>query len=41
VLAPPSSYAAGLSSRWLRSPAEHPLPDALRLLEYIVDACEA
>jgi hypothetical protein len=41
VLAPPSSYAAGLSARWLRSPAEHPLPDALRLLEYIVDACEA
>jgi bifunctional DNA primase/polymerase-like protein len=41
VLAPPSSYASGLSARWLRSPAEHPLPDALRLLEYIVDACEA
>jgi hypothetical protein len=41
VLAPPSSYADGLSARWLRSPAEHPLPDALRLLEYIVDACEA
>ena len=24
-----------------RPPQEHPLPDALRLLEYIVDACEA
>ena len=41
VLAPPSRYAAGLASRWLRPPQEHPLPDALRLLEYIVDACEA
>jgi hypothetical protein len=41
VLAPPSRYTADLSSTWLRPPAEHPLPDALRLLEYIVDACEA
>ena len=41
VLAPPSVYAAGLSARWLRSPREHPLPDALRLLEYLVAACEA
>jgi Bifunctional DNA primase/polymerase, N-terminal len=41
VLAPPSDYAPGLASRWLRPPQEHPLPDALRLLEYIVDACEA
>ena len=41
VLAPPSHYAGGLASRWLRPPQEHPLPDALRLLEYIVDACEA
>ena len=41
VLAPPSRYADGLASRWLRPPREHPLPDALRLLEYIVDACEA
>ncbi len=41
VLAPPSRYADGLASRWLRPPQEHPLPDALRLLEYIVDACEA
>jgi Bifunctional DNA primase/polymerase, N-terminal len=41
VLAPPSVYAAGLSARWLRSPREHPLPDALRLLEHLVDACEA
>ncbi len=41
VLAPPSRYADGLASRWLRPPQEHPLPDALRLLEYIVDACGA
>jgi Bifunctional DNA primase/polymerase, N-terminal len=41
VLAPPSQYAPGAAARWLRSPQEHPLPDALRLLEYIVDACEA
>jgi Bifunctional DNA primase/polymerase, N-terminal len=41
VLAPPSSYAPGLAARWLRPPQEHPLPDAVRLLEYLVDACEA
>jgi hypothetical protein len=41
VLAPPSRYAPGLAARWLRPPQEHPLPDALRPLEYIVDACEA
>ena len=41
VLAPPSRYAAGVTARWLRPPQEHPLPDALRLLEYLVDACEA
>ncbi len=41
VLAPPSRYTADLGSSWLRPPAGHPLPDALRLLEYIVDACEA
>jgi len=41
VLAPPSRYAPGLASHWLRPPQVHPLPDALRLLEYIVDACEA
>jgi hypothetical protein len=41
VLAPPSRYADGLAARWLRSPQEHPLPDAVRPLEYLVDACEA
>jgi hypothetical protein len=28
-------------AHWLRSPAEYPLPDAVRLLEHLVDACEA
>jgi Bifunctional DNA primase/polymerase, N-terminal len=41
VLASPSRDASGAAGRWLRSPHEHPLPDALRLLEYLVDACEA
>ncbi len=41
VPAPPSRDASGAAARWLRSPQEHPLPDALRLLEYLVDACEA
>ena len=41
VPAPPSRDASGTAARWLRSPHEHPLPDALRLLEYLVDACEA
>ncbi len=33
VLAPPSACGPGLAARWLRPPAGHPLPDALRLLE--------
>jgi hypothetical protein len=41
VLAPPSVYGPGLAARWLRPPRKHPLPDALRLLEYLIDACEA
>ena len=41
VPAPPSRYAGGEAARWLRAPQDHPLPDALRLLEYLVDACEA
>ncbi len=40
VPAPPSALGAG-AARWLRSPLHNPLPDALRLLEYLVDACEA
>jgi hypothetical protein len=41
VPAPPSRDASGRAARWLLSPHEHSLPDALRLLEYLVDACEA
>ena len=41
VLAPPSRLVDGQEARWVRSPHEYPLPDALRLLEYLVDACEA
>ena len=40
VLAPPSRLRAGRDVRWVREPAGRPLPDALRLLEYLVDACE-
>ncbi|HXP21156.1 MAG TPA: bifunctional DNA primase/polymerase [Streptosporangiaceae bacterium] len=40
VLAPPSRLSSGLTARWIRGPAAEPLPDALRLLEYLADACE-
>ncbi len=40
VLAPPSVMGTGLTSRWLRDPGGRALPDALRLLEFLVDACE-
>jgi len=40
VLAPPSRYGTGQDVRWVRQPAGLPLPDALRLLEFLVDACE-
>jgi hypothetical protein len=40
VLAPPSRFGSGQDVRWVRQPAGHPLPDALRLLEFLVDACE-
>jgi len=40
VLAPPSRYGTGQDVRWVRQPSAHPLPDALRLLEFLVDACE-
>jgi hypothetical protein len=41
VLAPPSRLAAGAGCRWMRPPEEFPLPDSVRLLEHLVDACEA
>ena len=40
VLAPPSAGGTGGPARWVRDPADHSLPDALRLLEFLVDACE-
>jgi len=40
VLAPPSRYGDGQDVRWVRQPGGQPLPDALRLLEFLVDACE-
>jgi len=40
VLAPPSRFGSGQDVRWVREPAGRPLPDGLRLLEYLVDACE-
>jgi hypothetical protein len=39
VLAPPSRYAGSLTAQWLRPPADAPLPDGLRLLEFLADAC--
>ncbi|HEX5190195.1 MAG TPA: bifunctional DNA primase/polymerase [Streptosporangiaceae bacterium] len=39
VLAPPST-PGGSAARWLVRPDAAPLPDALRLLEYLADACE-
>jgi hypothetical protein len=40
VLAAPSRYGTGQDVRWIREPGGRPLPDGLRLLEYLVDACE-
>ncbi len=40
VLAPPSRHGVGLVARWLYPPDSRPLPDALRLLEYLADASE-
>jgi hypothetical protein len=40
VIAPPSRYGSGTAARWLREPASHELPDGVRLLEVLADACE-
>jgi hypothetical protein len=40
VVAPPSVLPYGREVAWLRPPAREPLPDPLRLLEVLVDACE-
>lgn len=40
VPAPPSRTAGGAAARWLVPPGAAALPDALRLLEFLADACE-
>jgi hypothetical protein len=43
VLAPPSRDGAGPAGRWLHAPEEQggrSLPDAVRLLEILADACD-
>jgi hypothetical protein len=44
VLAPPSRYGTGQDVRWVRAPSgpsgAQQLPDALRLLEFLVDVLE-
>ncbi len=40
VLAPPSRTTASRQARWLRDPAAYELPDGVRLLEVLADACE-
>lgn len=40
VVAPPSRLSNGHLARWLTEPGTSPLPDALRLLEVLADACE-
>jgi hypothetical protein len=40
VLAPPSSHASGQQVCWLRSPISRRLPDSLRVLPTLADACE-
>lgn len=39
VVAPPSRDGSGQQARWLRDPTR-PLPDSLRLLDVLSDACE-
>jgi len=40
VLAPPSRDAQAVKTHWLRPPDDRPLPDGLRLLGFLADACE-
>jgi hypothetical protein len=40
VLAPPSRDGKAVVAHWLRPPDERPLPDGLRLLGFLADACE-
>jgi hypothetical protein len=36
----PARTGRGPGAHWVRDPREHGLPDCLRLLEYLADACE-
>jgi hypothetical protein len=40
VVAPPSRTSGGVPARWLRDPGGYPLPDGVRMLEVLADACE-
>jgi hypothetical protein len=40
VLAPPSRDGNLIKAHWLRPPDDGPLPDGLRLLGFLADACE-
>ena len=40
VVGPPSRSGRGGAVHWIHDPREHRLPDAVRLLELIADACE-
>ena len=40
VLAPPSRDGQAFKAHWLRPPDGRPLPDVLRLLGFLADACE-
>ena len=39
VVGPPSRSGRG-TAHWIREPREHPLPDALRLIGFLADACD-
>jgi len=40
VMAPPSQLPGAVADRWLHEPGTNPLPDGVRLLEVLADACE-
>jgi Bifunctional DNA primase/polymerase, N-terminal len=40
VLAPPSQHVSGQLVHWLRAPAGRGLPDSMRILPVLADACE-
>jgi hypothetical protein len=41
VLAPPSVDSSAQQAHWLRPPDGRPLPDGIRLLGFLADACES